>query len=120
MKNEFWKSKLGYWTVIAIVYAVSLGVYAILMTIAGTSNGGTVLLVMLAAALIAGWGFATRAVNRILQAITGNMVLFGSLPMIFQIFLVKLIARCLIAVLAGPLVFPFSLGKKIAGAVCAA
>lgn len=116
MNNNFWKSKGGRWAIIAIVYAVCYIVAWIAWEIEARSGGmqGNVTTVIMLISFVLGLPFANKAVNYINNAIFGNLFLFGPLQMFLQIFLIKLVARVFIALLAGPCVAPYTLGKFIA------
>lgn len=124
MNMDFWKTKQGYWAIIAITYAAVLGLNALCSAFAGITEFTktlyiTVFFIFILAGIFMGWQPATKAINWINNTIInsvfgGNLFLFGPISMFFQIFLIKIVLRIVIAVVIGPLLFPYYVGKYIA------
>ena len=105
MKNldkNFWKSKNGGFAIIAITYFITFALSCV-------SLGGMMIICMMIAFPTAG-----RVVEHLNNAVFGNLfLLFGPLSMFFQIFLIKLLLRFLIAFFCGIFIAPYVLGKII-------
>lgn len=118
MKNDFWKTKGGRYAIIAITYAAVYLIVWIAMQIETRSGSvGHTMTIFMGICFVLGLPFANKSVNYINNAIFGNMFLFGPLQMFLQIFLVKLVARVLIALFAGPIVAPCTVGSFIANRI---
>lgn len=117
MKSDFWKGNEGRWTIIGLSYVIILGIIMVVMNLVNPQTLGSFSLIIIIVCMVFGWPTATNIVNNLNNAIFGNLILFGPLQMFLQIFLIKLLLRCIIAMCVGPFLLPYNVGKFVANKV---
>lgn len=110
MNNNFSSKKGSRWVIIGITYAVCF----FLSWIAFRKDMVALALITTILFFAMGLPLADKVVTRLYNSILGGVTLFGPLQMFVGIFLIKLVARVIVASLVGQFVAPYTIGKAIA------